>query len=386
MILHISYDQLYIDNVIKLFEEASPDTNYYLVLTSKDLTLKNIKSKHPNVLAYNRNHFNISIFLKNNPNIRSVIVHSLSPGKASLLLSASKYVKTLWMFWGADFYQPKVYLNHKLYGDKTQKFLRINRYKSLYIFLQSKILNSLFYLRHSFNTPGQLIKKAIISTDYCAPVFLEDYLLLKEIFPQTNAKYLAFNYGTIEQFTGSLKDKKISKNNILVGNSASAENNHLEIFEILKNIKISNQLIIVPLSYGNQNYKKKIISIGSEYFKDNFNPLKNFLPLDEYISILSSCGIVIMNHYRQQALGNIIASLWLGAKVYINDNITTWRYFKRLGIHVFSIDKELTLDNPNLFSPLSDQQIYENRQALMNEFSPNNVLARTKNIIDTLEP
>lgn len=385
MILHITYDQLFIDNVITLCEEAHPNSNYYIILSKNELPLKRIKLNHPNLFIIQRKHFKISVFLKKNPDIRSIVIHCLTPAKAEILLSASRYVKTTWMFWGAEFYRSDVHSNLNLFGEKTKALSNSITKKSLLFNIKTKVLNLLFFLTHSFNTPGQIIKKAILTSDYCAPVIYEDYLLLKSTFPQFKAEYVAFNYGTLEQFLGLYIDKRINGNNILIGNSATKENNHLEAFEIIKSLISPEQQVITPLSYGDKDYKEKVISIGRIKFQNTFYPLTEFLPIDEYISILSSCGIVIMNHKRQQALGNIIASIWMGAKVFLNENTTTWQFFKRIGVHVFSIEKDLCIENKFLNNPLTENQIMENRHALTLEYSHKSVLNKTKRFIEILD-
>src|SRR5690606_8564482 len=127
--------------------------------------------------------------------------------------------------------------------------------------------------------------------------------------------------------------------------SAFYTNNHLEAFELLKNIDLGKKKIICPLSYGNRNYAKKIADKGKKRWKDNFVPLFKLMPLHEYNEYLRLCGIVIMNNYRQQAVGNILTMIWMGAKVFLNEETSLYKYLKRIGVFVFSISTDLDRDN-----------------------------------------
>jgi hypothetical protein len=44
-------------------------------------------------------------------------------------------------------------------------------------------------------------------------------------------------------------------------------------------------------------------------------PLESLLPLEEYRDVIRGCDIVILNHWRQQAVGNVIAALNAGSRV-----------------------------------------------------------------------
>ena len=60
-----------------------------------------------------------------------------------------------------------------------------------------------------------------------------------------------------------------------------------------------------------------------------------------YNKIQIDCGIVIMNHYRQQACGNIIAALNMGCKVFLSHKSPLLKHFKGLGLHIYCIESDL---------------------------------------------
>ncbi|MBK7480393.1 MAG: hypothetical protein IPI69_12210 [Bacteroidales bacterium] len=100
-----------------------------------------------------------------------------------------------------------------------------------------------------------------------------------------------------------------------------------------------------------------------------------------YTRTLQSCGIAIMNHYRQQAVGNILMMIWLGSKVYLSPLSTLYTYLKRIGIKVFSIEQDLVSDNPEALINLSVEDANRNRIILREEFSEKAVVSRLRDAV-----
>jgi hypothetical protein len=121
---------------------------------------------------------------------------------------------------------------------------------------------------------------------------------------------------------------------ILVGNSSSVSNNHLEVFDLLARHDLGDRKIVVPLSYGSPTYRDRIIQAGQAMFGARFVPLVDFMSLDQYNATISSCAIVIMGHRRQQGVGNIATMLYKGARVFLHENTTTYQFLKSRGAHI----------------------------------------------------
>ena len=186
-------------------------------------------------------------------------------------------------------------------------------------------------------------------------------------FIHPKARHIKMSYYPLEFIFKDIEEKFISGDNILIGNSASETNNHLEVFELLKNFNISEKKLVVPLSYGDKNYAERICKEGEELFENNFSPLTTFMSLEAYNDIIQKCSIVIMNHYRQQAIGNIVSMLWMGAKVYLDERNTFYHYLKRIGVSVYSIDVDLIPENPLVFQSLEINEVKMNREILRKE-------------------
>lgn len=194
----------------------------------------------------------------------------------------------------------------------------------------------------------------------------EDYYLACRVY-NTNAPYfesMLYLSNVIDEqdFQVEKNCKKSNKINVLVGNSADPENNHFYLLEKLipyaKNIKL-----IVPLSYGNQTYADEVEAYIKTRFESDSCILRTFLPVEEYKKILKSIDIAVFAHDRQQALGNTFQLLSFGAKVFIKENTTTYKWMHRKNIRVFSVDNLEALGS-DFLKPMSNIEIENNREII----------------------
>ncbi len=215
------------------------------------------------------------------------------------------------VMWGADLYIHRTYLKSKRLKDKILDYMRG------YIFKNVKTLG--------FDMPT-------------------DYQLMKEWYKVNRGAFFITYPQPInkELINLALKSKSNSSPviNILLGNSASRENNHIEAFEILTKYADENIKIYCPLSYGDtEDYRKMVIEKGASVFKDKFEPITTFMSSEEYAQFFSKMDVAIFNNNRQQAMGNITLAAFLGCKVYLRQNTTMWRqYVENGGCHFYPIE------------------------------------------------
>ena len=62
-----------------------------------------------------------------------------------------------------------------------------------------------------------------------------------------------------------------------------------------------------------------------------------------------------------------MAMLWMGAKIYLDERNPIFRYLKRLGIFVFSINKDLVPENKQVFQLLNSVEVENNRSKILPE-------------------
>ncbi len=156
---------------------------------------------------------------------------------------------------------------------------------------------------------------------------------------------------------------------ILVGNSGDPSNDHAWVFRALARFRSEGLRVLSPLSYGDPAYVSSVVALGRELFGDRFTPLTEFLPPEQYARHLREVDAVIMNHGYQQGLGNIVALLMMGKKVYVRGDTTPFRHFNDLGIIVFDTHHipELTLSQIVEFAPETGRRNAESMRAQLSE-------------------
>ena len=321
-ILHIVDDEKFIDSAFRVFESAAPCANTYVIF-KKGKKLKFIKETP--VKVYSPWLFPVyRLFPFLMPRFDMIILHNLNLPKMRYLQCLKRKASVCWIGWGFDYYD---LIGRELLKSETKNLpSRKNSFFSLRIII--RIRQKLQY--------GRVDKKSVISIiDYFSPVIYEDFVLVSNAVPDFNPEFVSWNYGTLEDdLIRGLEGTQVTGPNILLGNSASAPNNHLDAFKLLKALDLGERKIITPLSYGDEYYRNTIINHGNSEFGDCFVPLVEFMPIDEYIKTISSCSIVVMNHLRQQAMGNIVIMLYLGAKVFLDPKNPAYDFHKKQGAAV----------------------------------------------------
>ncbi len=180
-----------------------------------------------------------------------------------------------------------------------------------------------------------------------------DYLKAQEMY-QTRARYIdgcpnifAFEREDLDQEKARasvLRQTKKAKI-IQIGNSGDPSNEHLEVFEWIKEYASENIEIHVPLSYGfagEEGYRDEVLQRGRELFGEKFKPMTRLLEAAEYNQYLSTVDVMIFNHKRQQGFGNMVISLYLGTKMYLRSSVSTWTFLKdKMGCTVFDTESIL---------------------------------------------
>ncbi|XKE45434.1 TDP-N-acetylfucosamine:lipid II N-acetylfucosaminyltransferase [Halomonas organivorans] len=120
---------------------------------------------------------------------------------------------------------------------------------------------------------------------------------------------------------------------IVVGNSGDPSNEHMAVLEILsKKLDIQEYRIIMPVSYNVQSGYVAMLREHAEKLglADRVDFLESILPPKEYFEMLAKAEVTIMAHNRQQAGGNIVASVLYGNKVVMRQWITGFQEGRRL--------------------------------------------------------
>ncbi|WP_227938652.1 TDP-N-acetylfucosamine:lipid II N-acetylfucosaminyltransferase [Alkalihalobacillus deserti] len=345
-VLHVFNNEKFVNQYIE-FMDLNFDYSDHFFLIIGDNKGFEIKSGQ-NVLQLTKDIKSVRTLISKMNRCDKLIIHGLSNPNLVKVLFMLPWVlrKSHWVIWGSDLY----YYNFK---DKTFK-----------------------------NWAFEIVRKTVIKNISGFITHIEgDYDLAKKWYGTKGDYHYCFMYPSNlykdYKLTNELKN---TKRIIQIGNSADPSNNHIEIFEKLALLPDKNFEIICPLSYGDPNYARFVIDKGKEMFGDKFQPLTEFIPFKQYLETLARIDIAIFNHKRQQAVGNITTLLSLGKKVYIRNDITTWRFCEEHGLKVFS-----TNELQSLFKPLPQEIKDNNQKKMMEQFSKKKLVNDWKNIFEGIE-
>jgi len=376
MIVHFVVDEKIIDQLIDNYLQVS-DNNLFLVFGNDDRT----KFKYITRDGYFIKRFNCSREDINDVldiiKPQAIIVHSLCFEFAHAINKLNVKVKIAWIVWGYDIYMlPKI--APLLYGNKTREFLKKD-YPILFLEWQlkkvdflRKILYNVFKMRKD---PVSIQLSAMRKIDFFCSYIKEDFEFFHKFYEFKNLNFVEVAFSTIDQYLAGNNNLRIteSANNILVGNSNTIESNYLDVIDIISNYKYAMSEVYFILSYSkNEAYKEQVIEHGNLFLENHFCPLLNFMDRAKYIQLLQTCSVGIFYHYRQQAMGNIIAMLYMGARLYLSEKNPAYHYLIRKGIVVNSLDRDF---ERNMLTRLNAVEIENNRNKLDLIFGTENVLA-----------
>lgn len=383
MIIHFMFDEKIINSLIDNFEAANPDNNLFLIIKdSADKKLSHVALRE-NVLVFNRKKDNINEVIKD-LTVEAVICHILNIEFADVLLNIERPVNIYWSIWGYDVYSlPKI--RPSRYAPLTLAYLEKSNIfqRALWFIYKNRAVRGFCFALKGKKDPYAKLEKVHTQVKACLTYIKEDVDILKTYYPHLRMDHIYFPFLNLEQYIGRhYPDTGINGRNILIGNSNSDTSNHLDVISFLAKAGLREAKIYVPLSYGGDNaYRETVIKSGRSFLQENFVPMVDFISLKEYIEILQSCSVGIFYHYRQQGMGNIIAMLWMGARIYMSSENPAFHYFHRIGIKVFDLDKDF-----NFFknTPLPAEEAAANREILTATFSAGVVAQQYEIVLNTI--
>jgi dTDP-N-acetylfucosamine:lipid II N-acetylfucosaminyltransferase len=342
-ILHIIPDDKFFDEVYEIFEKDNRLSNEaLLIVPRKDYVIQRIKSVNKVKIMWNKDLIK-QLLLDGNYN--TLFFHSLSSDRWWLFdfIPVDKIV--IWWAFGFELYYGnrglKPLLDFNLYKDKTKSLIQTN--KGILSRLHF-VLNRCFLWR--FNLKKQM--KVLRRINYFVPVLPLEFLLMTEAHAEFQAKEFYFKNEPIKLS----HTQKHPQGDIMIGNSATYSNNHLDVLDVIDKSNVIDRRLAVPLSYGIPKYS----SILKLVLKSQYNELvilDKMIPIDDYQKILDACSYAIYGVIRQQATWNIYYCLLNGIKVFLYRESVVYRSLSELGYAVYAIED---IDQNSFRSPLSEQE------------------------------
>ena len=360
MILHLFNDEKVVNRAISLFEEALPDNNIF-VCRIEGAPKHVIKQK--NLFYYDsRKEFDTDLL----KSVDKVVVHMLVSWKINFI---NKYInkpyQLYWMIWGGDMYNGLIAnLGYDIYYEPA--YLGVKwRIESfiLYCLFKSKFKIGNLHKTLDFISSVNYFKTSL--AEYSIQKrYLGDYMKGTPLPSDFNMYYC------LEDILGKgLMNSQVHGCSIQIGNSASISANHLYVYKYLSKLNIGERKIYAPLGYGgNKKYINHVVKEGKKQWGESFCPILNFLDLSDYNKLMLSSDIYLFGNWRQEAAGNVLVALYLGAKVFLSKKSPLLETYSKIGIKLYcleeieqcdidtALDKETQEKNRNLVSRMLDKK------------------------------
>lgn len=324
-ILHVLTSPDFVDVVARSFESAAPGANKYLcvgfepeeIRTQLALESARIDEGAATARELSRHVEDSDI----------AVFHSVNLLVASALTSAPQRVLRVWSGWGWDYYGTA---RDRLGGQLAPLTKALTRRRQPLTSIPRSAVNDILVAR-------ELARAARSSDVFSAPI-PQDEAVFRRRFGGFSGHYQQLNYATVEDTLASGPDA-VTGDSLLVGNSASPTNNHLDAFEAIAAQDIGSSRVVVPLAYGDRDYAGHVIARGTSLFGSRFVPLRDFMPLDEYHELMSACSVIVLPHWRQQGMGNVLRALWQGAHVVLDRKNPVAAYLQSIGAEYHVLDR-----------------------------------------------
>lgn len=381
MNLHLSYDEKFLDPFIDYAERFTSSDNKYIVIC-KNGELNHVQSGI--VIKSDEDIESLEKIISKLNDIKRIYFHAL-PKLFAELINGSKItsIKKYLLFYGgevfglnrfeSEFYLDKtLHINRKLSHSKIE--LSLNP-----IQLRRNILNHKHYSSLKFNKDRE-VESALKKIDFIAHYIQEDVdEYVKKINP--NIKQINWNYfGQDQSKVSQIEGKNKNAKTILMGNSASPFNNHIDGIDYLHSLDLKLK-IIAPLSYGgNPKYINYVESYGNQKFGDGFQALTKFLKPEKYYSLMRDVKAAVFFNVRSQAAGNILWLLSNKIPVFMLEESSLFKFLKSNDIHVYSIKKHLNL-SLGQEDKLKDQAKY-NIEAINKVFGEKAMKEKYKSLLE----
>lgn len=302
-----------------------------------------------------------------------IVFHSLKANGVHIINNIKIKSPIIWFFWGSDGFCLGKFYNLFLLSKTKRSRLKL-AFKSGLKKGFKVLFKSCFPKAIDKQLHNRELLKALHEISIIVPIVPGDYKLLKSYYP-LRSTCLHLNY--VSPVFDS-EPSIVNGDNILVGNSAHLSNNHIEIIDSLAKIELRNRQVIIPLSYGDKSNRDYIRKYALRKLPNNVLCLTDFVSFNEYQKVLRSCSVVIMNHLRQQALGNIILSLMMGSKIFLPPSSTLSQFL----IENKFLISDINLISINLDQSLTSEEMLHNRNRCYTVFGKENQWEKVKQLID----
>jgi hypothetical protein len=378
-LLHLVYDEKFIDFIVDVFASI-PDTisRYRVIVRDPSVPLRHIRTLGQAAVVA-EDDIGSAVVRDDLEWCDGLIVHYLGVAGAKAILHAPSHVRVAWSGWGRDYYDFLPNHDGQLLDVRTRRLVAS---------LESRApTQRLWRLARSWRrrlVVEPLFRRAVRRVAVFSAPVEGDLSVARHAFRGAlNAEYAQLSYASVERSFDSVTAE--SAGAIMVGNSASPTNNHADVFELIAAANLGDRAIIVPLSYGDDGYRREIIRHGQHLFGNRFVPLVDFVSLSTYNQMIAKCAVAVMGHRRQEGLGNVCTMLYAGRRVLMNPVSTIYKCLKERGAVVGTLDDLRTGADMSLL-PLTDSERKVNREILIEAWGHSVVVRNARCLVERLVP
>lgn len=320
-IVHLARDEKFIPLLRELFDAALPGANRWLVARRSRAPLAFVEPG-PGVTDRAEWWFRTPLVARDVADADVLVAHSMTTIFAHAIRRAPAAARAVWLGWGYDYYP-------LLEAELGPSVLPATR----------ALLRPAGTRERSDDAtvpPKAMALARVAARLHTFSVLPPEVPLLRRALPALTAVHHALPLFTTEDVFAR-GPAAMDGPDLLLGNSATASNNHVEAIELLHDAAFGGA-IVAPLSYGDAAYGAAVAALGARRFGARFDALRQWMSLDDYNRRIGGCGFVLMNHRRQQAVGNIGAALYKGATVYLRPENPLFAFYRELGLHLRSTD------------------------------------------------
>ena len=331
-VIHIHTDQKFLADSDRYLGEIFD--NELIILGAKNSFSKEY---HNDVLFFDPNQENLNKLLAKLNEADILVMYNLDLFKTHIVNGVDKRIKIVWRFFGTELYSRKL---HLYLSPKSRSFF-ISRLikdwiKSVFPFLFQE---------------EKMFQRAIRRSDAITGIFTEEFDYLTRYWNHL-PKFipLSFDGMPFHKEIIDFESEYPKTNTVVLGNSRSNYNNHLDILELVETCNLNKKINIkILFNYGTENaYTDKVREKTTGIEKVTL--IDSFMPPNDFISFYGSVAAFVNNSYRQLAIGNILVAVHKGVKIYLNKKNPTYTWLKKEGLYIYEIE--------NLKNDLESGQIH----------------------------
>lgn len=377
-ILHYMPDDKFLDWAIKNFEACAPGLNDYVIYNrqSADEVVYVKSLEGVGFAPVGSERYKQLVRDCRSGRYAALICHAMPARFDELAKAVRDHVKIAVLTWGHEIY---TYINKPVYMPETRWALWTGSFRQ-FLVRNKVVLHAA--LKMNRYCPVERSLRALLRADCICPVIDEDYFAFARRFRWRRIPpMIPFSYEGIDACMAGIGGD-VDGGHILVNNSAIPTGNHLDVFKRLKRLKVGNPLM-VPLSYGDPGFAQVVREHGRRMFGEQFRPMDRFLPRAQYVAELRHCSHVVMGYRRQQAVGNVMMAMQMGAKVFFYRANPVYDFLRKQGAHVFLLEEATAHD---FSARLAANAVVVNRAVLQNVWGQTQVRERTRGLVRWLYP